>query len=243
MKTLSKSFRCVKAVLFDAGNTLLFFNLKEVQRALKESGYTLSIEKIRYAEAKAKEKVDELVLTNSDILNDKHRAILYYKTLLSRMDGISEKHKIKIAKHLRKKDRKEGLWTVAARGSKKVLSILKKRNFALGVISNSDGRVGRLLDEAGFSRHFKVIVDSAKFGVEKPHPDIFLHAAKQLRVKPEECVYIGDFYSIDVLGARRVKMKAVLLQPHPYYQHPPCTTIKSLTELLSLLPSAGAHKT
>lgn len=234
--TAHRRYKNIKAVFFDVGNTLLFFNLNQVREILKENGYRIPLEKLRRAEGKSKETVDALVLTKSSILNDRHRAILYYKNMLGFLDAIRAKDMTKIAKQLRKKDVADGMWNKETKGTRSVLRAIKQRNFRLAVISNSDGRVGRLLDERKLTGYFEVIVDSAKFGVEKPHPDIFLHAAKRLCVKPEECVYVGDFYSIDVLGARGAKMKSILLQPRPYYRHPRCATIKSLSELLTLLP-------
>lgn len=243
MNTNHHKYKNIKAVFFDVGNTLLFFNLKEVQRALREKGHRVPVEKLRYAEAKAKEIVDHLVLTKSDVLNDRRRAILYYKSILGYLDGIPDKDITHIAKKLRKKDKEVGLWMVMEKNAKKVLHELKKRKYRLGVISNSDGRVEQLLDELKLTPYFEIIVDSAKFGMEKPAPEIFRHAASSLGVKPEHSIYIGDFYSIDVLGARGVGMKPLLIKPFPYYKHPRCATIKSLSELLSLLPSAGTHKT
>lgn len=236
MKTSQHKYKNIKTVFFDVGNTLLFFNLKQVREILNESGYRIPLEKLRHAEGKSKETVDALVLTKSNILNDRHRAILYYKNMLSYLSGIHVKDMTRIAKQLRKKDVSDGLWNKEIKGTRSVLSALKQRNFRLAVISNSDGRVGKLLDDKKLTGYFEVVVDSAKLGVEKPDPRIFRHALQRMNAKPEHSLYIGDFYSIDVLGARRAGMKPLLIQPFPYYQHPPCATIKSLSELLTLLP-------
>jgi FMN phosphatase YigB (HAD superfamily) len=50
-------------------------------------------------------------------------------------------------------------------------------------------------------------------GVEKPDPRIFRLGLAQASLSPAEVVYVGDLYSVDVLGARAVGMTAVLLDP------------------------------
>ena len=54
-----------------------------------------------------------------------------------------------------------------------VLRKLKKRGLVLGVISNSDGRVRRLLKKFNLLDYFSVVIDSSIAGVEKPDKNIF----------------------------------------------------------------------
>jgi len=46
----------------------------------------------------------------------------------------------------------------------------------------------------------------------KPHPEPLLLAAKRLKVKPQECVYIGDARS-DVHAAKAARMKVIIYGP------------------------------
>ena len=84
----------------------------------------------------------------------------------------------------------------------------------------------KAMGEAGFrmiiiSNNFKGRVGSfgAVFGLDtlsfalKPLPVGYLRAAKRLRVKPQECVIIGDQIFTDIWGARRAGCKAVLVSP------------------------------
>ena len=50
-------------------------------------------------------------------------------------------------------------------------------------------------------------------GVAKPDPRIFELGLRAAGTAPEETVYIGDSYFIDVVGARRVGLGAVLFDP------------------------------
>lgn len=237
------SYKHIKAVFFDVGNTLLFFNLRRVQTCLRENGYRVPLEKLHFAEGRSKEKVDALVLEKSALLNDRHRAILYYKEMLNHLAQISDGELLSIARQLRRMDKTEGLWNAMMPGTKQVLRALKKQGYVLGVISNSDGRVGRLLDENKLTPFFEIIVDSAKLGIEKPDPRIFHHACSALQIQPRHAIYVGDFYSIDVLGAKSAGLNPILLQPRPYYSHPRCKTIRALAEIPSILQSSLLYKT
>jgi FMN phosphatase YigB (HAD superfamily) len=54
-------------------------------------------------------------------------------------------------------------------------------------------------------------VDSGVLGIEKPDPRIFQAALQALRVAPEEALYVGDLYEVDVLGAQSAGIEAVLV--------------------------------
>ena len=84
----------------------------------------------------------------------------------------------------------------------------------------------KAMGEAGFrmiiiSNNFKGRVGSfgAVFGLDtlsfalKPLPVGYLRAAKRLRVKPQECVIIGDQIFTDTLGANRAGVTPLLIKP------------------------------
>src|SRR2546423_15622480 len=64
-----------------------------------------------------------------------------------------------------------------------------------------------------FRSSLEFVLDSSAIGVEKPDPRIFRMALERSGLAPDEAVYIGDIYSIDVVGARAAGMQAVLLDP------------------------------
>ena len=53
-----------------------------------------------------------------------------------------------------------------------------------------------------------MVIDSSVFGIEKPDPAIFRAALEALNVAPEEALYVGDLYDVDVVGARAAGMEA-----------------------------------
>ncbi len=90
------------------------------------------------------------------------------------------------------------------------LASLVDAGVRIGVISNSDGNYQRRkLATVGLSGAFAAEVYSGELGIAKPERRIFLAGAAALAVDPAHCVYVGDRWQADVLGARGAGMRAV----------------------------------
>jgi putative hydrolase of the HAD superfamily len=75
--------------------------------------------------------------------------------------------------------------------------------FIVGVVSNGLPDVQyRKLEAIGLQQVLSCIVLSEEIGIRKPDPRIFRHAARLLQLKPSECLYVGDSYASDVVGAK-----------------------------------------
>src|SRR5262249_35775684 len=95
------------------------------------------------------------------------------------------------------------------------LDVLAARGYRMGVVSNADGRVRKLLEEAGLADRLEIVLDSALVGMEKPDPRIFLSASAEIGVPPAGCAYVGDIYEIDIVGARAAGRRAILIGACP----------------------------
>ena len=85
---------------------------------------------------------------------------------------------------------------------------LRARGATLVVTSNSEGRLAELLAEIGLADLFTVIVDSGRFGIEKPDRRIFEHAIAGLDADTPP-VHIGDSWAADIAGALAVGWRAI----------------------------------
>lgn len=92
-----------------------------------------------------------------------------------------------------------------------VLNDLRRRNLRLGVITNWDPSARSLLECHDLAAFFEQIVVSSEEGCEKPDPRIFELAARRAGVSPAECLYVGDNYYVDAVGARRAGMDALIV--------------------------------
>jgi FMN phosphatase YigB (HAD superfamily) len=105
------------------------------------------------------------------------------------------------------------------------------------VISNSTGTLEDQLVRLGLARYFRVILDSAIVGIQKPHPGIFRLALERTAVEGSEAVFVGDTYATDVGGAQLAGLTGVLMDSVGAYPEAECPKISSLPELGRILPS------
>ena len=86
-----------------------------------------------------------------------------------------------------------------------MLQGLRELGLKLGVISNTAAlyQVFDSLEEYGIRDYFADVTLSSVTGLRKPVSDIFFISTRQLRVRPEECVYVGDTVSRDIIGAKK----------------------------------------
>lgn len=120
------------------------------------------------------------------------------------------------------------------------LTELSKRGYLLGTISHTSPKY---LEGTGIPELLSTVIYASKFGRRKPHPSLFLAAARECRVNPEECLYVGDRPSRDVIGSREAGIGKVITftgkdhaQESKIVPMQPDYTISSLSELLNILP-------
>jgi putative hydrolase of the HAD superfamily len=72
-------------------------------------------------------------------------------------------------------------------------------------------------------------------GVEKPDSRIFELALQKLGLPAERCVYVGDNYDRDVVGARRAGLVPILIDPFEVVAEQDVARIKALSDLAAIL--------
>jgi HAD superfamily hydrolase (TIGR01509 family) len=78
-------------------------------------------------------------------------------------------------------------------GLYELLDELKKNNFKLAVASNRFiNHIYLILEELNIKEYFDTIIGPSETRKHKPHPDIYLETAKQLTIKPQECLALED---------------------------------------------------
>lgn len=113
---------------------------------------------------------------------------------------------------------------------------LKEIGLILGLISNIDRDISPNIRELGLEPYLNPVVTSVAVGVGKPDPGIFLAALQQVRASPEEAVHIGDNYRVDILGAKRVGITALLIDREDNFPEiTDCPRLRSLDEVLNYL--------
>jgi len=63
----------------------------------------------------------------------------------------------------------------------------------------------------GLKEVFACVVLSEEIGIRKPDSRIFYYATDLLHVQPSDCLYVGDSYTNDIVGAKTAGMQACWL--------------------------------
>lgn len=119
-----------------------------------------------------------------------------------------------------------------------VLSKLS-RSYRLALVSNHTtlAQLGKV-HQLDFARYFPIIVTSEEAGVEKPDAGIFDFALKQLGLKADEVVMVGDSLQADIGGARRAGIQTIHTMEYVKQESEDIAadyTIHRLREMLDIL--------
>ena len=115
------------------------------------------------------------------------------------------------------------------------LAGLRRLGLRLAVVSNSNGTLRAKLARLGLDASFDLMIDSCEVGVEKPDPGIFTLALERLGVSAGAALHVGDFYHIDVVGARAAGVDAWLIDAGGLYADADCPRFPSLAAVATTL--------
>lgn len=200
-----------RAVLFDAGNTLVFIDRDRILEIFRKMG--LDPDEARFGEAEREARF-ELSTNEKEGLSGTERQVwMDYFATLFRRSGVPEEVTGAVAERLREVHATDHLWSHVDPRTPEALETLLDRGHRLAVVSNADGRVEALLEDRGLTPYLEFVIDSHVVGVAKPDPGIFRIALDRLGLPAEDVLYVGDLYAVDVKGARAAGLEAVLLDP------------------------------
>ncbi len=231
----------LRAIFFDAGNTLIYPRVEELAADLTRQGYPASAEDFYAAERAGKQKLDEWLwpqIRQGVVPRtiDHYYWGEYLKALVERL-GVPEPERLPMMQRVAEGFRDITCWSKVLPETPPFLEALRAQGYFLGVISNSIGTMEEQLGRVGLARHFDTVLDSALVGVEKPHPEIFQIALSRAKVAPAETLFVGDTNATDMGGAQLAGLRGVLIDRVGAYPHATCPRITLLPELEQVLHS------
>jgi HAD superfamily hydrolase (TIGR01509 family) len=130
----------------------------------------------------------------------------------------------------------EGVWELWP-DVNHVLKALREKGYALAIVSDAQAVYARRdLRQLGILDHFDAIVFSSEVGWAKPHRLMFLTALEKLMVDASKAVMVGDTFDEDIVGAKKMELKAVLInrttEQHSVIGVQPDRIISNLQELI-----------
>ena len=206
-----------KAVIFDLGSTLIYFDGdwmetlqvagKELLRSLRMNGLDLAGDFIQafgermdnyYRERETEFVEYTMMYILNSLLAEKGYAGVTEDVIRSALDAffsVTERH-----------------WRTDEE-TIPTLRYLREQGYRLGMISNAgdDADVQRLVDQAELRSYFDIILTSAAEGIRKPNPRIFQKVLDYWDLAAGETLMVGDTLGADILGARNAGIFSVWL--------------------------------
>jgi putative hydrolase of the HAD superfamily len=201
----------IRAVVFDAGHTLLEMDYVTVTAYLRSRGHVVGEAAVIDAERRARFRLDVEQATQPS--RERTGQGRYVRYLLDALEITDEAERRAVAEWRRGFNVPIGLCHRADREAAQALRHARDAGLSVGVISNSNGSVQRALEGADLAAQLDFVIDSSVVGVAKPDPGIFALGLRAAGARPDETVYVGDSYFVDVLGAQQAGLGAVLFDP------------------------------
>ena len=186
----------IKVILFDLDGTL--YNSTEVRKKFAEAAYH-ALAKLRNIPV---EEAAALIEDTREKLKKKHGFPVPYTLTLVRFGmPVETWHKENI-------DFFDPRDYLSANGElRELLLDLKKRCRLAILTNNNEVQAGRILEALKVQDLFDRVFTYNTFKTMKPNPLFFKKAAKEMEVQPEECLVVGDRYSVDLIPAQDMGMQ------------------------------------
>ena len=209
-------------IFFDVGNTLLFPNRRRMLAPLAENRHP-TLERWQALERRTKQEFDQGMMGGRV---DHGFWWTFHTYLLQEVNALDDG----VRDTLVKNTQNSANWDQILPGTRDALERIRQQ-YAIAVISNADGRIDAVLRRCGIADCFASITDSGIVGHEKPHPEIFEAALREMKAEPAESLYVGDVYSVDYVGATKSGMQAVLFDVAGAYRERDFPRVESMTDL------------
>lgn len=103
-------------------------------------------------------------------------------------------------------------------GISELLEALRERQIPLGVMTGKGRQSAEIsLRQLGWERFFGSTITGDDVEQQKPHPEGVLRAARELKVPPERCVFIGDSPA-DIGAGKAAGMITIAALWHNFYE-------------------------
>jgi putative hydrolase of the HAD superfamily len=230
---MASGFVGVRAVLFDAGDTLIAY--RRPLRILLQDFF-----------------IEHDIIVTRDVIAETLDAVNpRYRSLVDRIRTVEDERRmwLELARDFldlavpRHRDLYPALagWFAESwrhlkvfRDARPVLRALRAMDLRLAVVSNWEPSLEQTLDHLGLRGYFEAVIVSSVEGIWKPDPGLFALALQRLQIEADAAVSIGDNLERDVQAAEALGVRGILLDrfdDHPEF----APRVRSLADLPALL--------
>lgn len=213
----------IEAITFDLWETLIRETSESARKVkdarirnlyvlLQNQGYEGSLEKVEAAHGKVGDRLGEIWARHEDV-GAEGQVRLFLEALEDGVQGTLDRMTLANLEWAYVSPVLQAL-PVLNEGTRELLNGLREQ-YRLGLICNTGRTPGTMLkivlQRLGILEFFDVLTFSDAVGFRKPDPRIFQMTLEQLGVAPNRALHVGDDPTTDIVGARGVGMRAVLL--------------------------------
>lgn len=190
--------KITRIILFDAANTLIYKPTLyyKIQSVLAKYSYEIEEEKLQYHHKLLSEIINFPDRTSKEFYKDFNTELLLSLGIIPSEEILNE------------------IFTACSYLEWKAfddLSILNELPIEKAVLSNFNINLGSILDQLIGKNIFSEIIISENENFRKPSLEFYELALKKLNVNPEEVLYIGDSLKLDIIPARKLGFKTLLI--------------------------------
>ncbi len=99
-------------------------------------------------------------------------------------------------------------------GVNEVIGLVKHMGLKIGLASSSpQALIEAVLEKINLKAHFSITTSAEHLPFGKPHPQVFINCAAELKSMPVECICFEDSFN-GLIAAKAARMKCILV-PHP----------------------------
>lgn len=194
-----------RAVIFDLFGTLVeSLSRREFEPMLSEMASILSLpnqEFIRlWNESWEKRRIGVFQTLNADI---EHVCQLLDARPRDAQVSRAAQIRVAFARRILAKPRDDAMQT---------LTVLKESGYRIGLISNCAADIPQAWPNTPLASLVEVPIFSCSARLKKPDPEVYVLASERLRLPPQKCVYVGDGSELELTGASRAGMHAMLFR-------------------------------
>ncbi len=190
--------KITRIILFDAANTLIYKPTLyyKIQSVLAKYSYEIEEEKLQYHHKLLSEIINFPDRTSKEFYKDFNTELLLSLGIIPSEEILNE------------------IFTACSYLEWKAfddLFILHELPVKKAVLSNFNSNLGNILERLVGKNIFSEIIISENENFRKPSLEFYELALKKLNVDPEEVLYIGDSLKLDIIPAKKLGFKTLLI--------------------------------
>ncbi len=237
--------QAIRTIFFDVGFTLLYAHPSDMEicrQVCAQAGLHFYPETLKESSFEAENfffthmRANPHVWASNDSIRDFW--ILYYMKMLRPLIVEQDEDRLRqLARTVTHEYDAHTSWQMYPDVLPTLQALQTSGKYTLGAISDWSHSLGPILQQLQLNAYLDCLLISSVTGHAKPSTILFETALTRANSVADYTIFIGDSYTLDVLGARAVGMTPILLdrQHQVKQEQVDCLLIHSLSDLLPLL--------